>query len=200
MLIPTGRKYTVTVTATTYKTVHCQMCGCDFVYPMRRQAQGTGHSPLWLDNKGATGRAEQAAQENLAKKLATEINAVPCPDCGRYQADMVTKLKKSKWRWMVVVGWLAIIVSLIAGWIIWLDDHQFIAAFMNTFWGVVLLAGVAMIVAAKLRQRTFDPNAAARPPAAQNTNDPRFALRRRDFDRLVAAAKQSRGEAATTSG
>ena len=98
MLIPTGRKYTVTVTATTYKTVHCQMCGCDFVYPMRRQAQGTGHSPLWLDNKGATGRAEQAAQENLAKKLATEINAVPCPDCGRYQADMVTKLKKSKWR------------------------------------------------------------------------------------------------------
>ncbi len=55
MLIPTGRKYTVTVTA---------------VYPMRRQAQGSGHSPLWLDNQGATSRAEQAAQENLAKKLA----------------------------------------------------------------------------------------------------------------------------------
>jgi hypothetical protein len=200
MLIPTGRKYTVTVTATTYKTVHCEKCGCDFVYPMRRRAQGTGHSPLWLDNKGATSRAEQAAQENLAKKLATEINPVPCLDCGRYQADMVTKLKKSKWRWMVVVGWLAIIVSLIAGWIIWLDDHQFIAAFTNTFWGVVLLAGVAMIVATKLRQRAFDPNAAARPPAVQNSNDPRLPLRRRDFDRLVAAAKQSRGEAATSSG
>lgn len=200
MLIPTGRKYTVTVTATTYKTVHCENCGCDFVYPMRRQAQGTGHSPLWLDNKGATSRAEQAAQENLAKKLATEINAVPCPDCGRYQANMVARLKKSKWRWMVVAGWLAIILSLIAGWIIWLDDHQFIAAFTNTFWGVVLLAGVAMIVAAKLRQRTFDPNAVARPPSAQNTNDPRFPLRRRDFDRLVAAAKESRAEAATTSG
>lgn len=200
MLIPTGRKYTVTVTATTYKTVHCEKCGCDFVYPMRRQAQGTGHSPLWLDNKGATSRAEQAAQENLAKKLATEINAVPCPDCGRYQANMVARLKKSTWRWMVVAGWLAIILSLIAGWIIWLDDHQFIAAFTNTFWGVVLLAGLAMIVAAKLRQRTFDPNADARPPAAQNTNDPRFPLRRRDFDRLVAAAKQSRAEAATSSG
>ena len=199
MLVPTGRKYTVTVTATTYKTVHCEKCGCDFVYPMRRKAQGTGHSPLWLDNKGATTRAESAARENLAKKLAKEIDPVPCPDCGRYQTDMATKMKKGKWRWMVVVGWMAIIVSLIAAWILWLDSGAFVAALTGTFWGIVMIAGAGMIVGAKMRQRTFDPNAEARPPSAQNTNNPLLPLRRRDFDRLIAAAREAQAERAATS-
>jgi hypothetical protein len=93
MGIPFAKDYTATVTGTVFKTVRCEKCQTEYAYPVTRTASDRGTGFLFLDDKGAMGRAEGGAKEALRRELDNAIEAVPCPGCGWYQATMIPLLQ-----------------------------------------------------------------------------------------------------------
>jgi len=117
--IPVGNKYTATVTGSAMKHVICSHCGCEFVCQLKRQAAGEATSWLWLNNNGASYNARASATDALNNKLQNEIDAVPCPNCGMYQENMVRKLKNDAWNEVVrvafsfgVIGVILVLIGL----------------------------------------------------------------------------------------
>jgi hypothetical protein len=91
--IPVGEKITKVVSGSIWKPFVCDYCKCKYFYKMSRKGTGEGASLLWLDNKGAASRAEETAIIDLEKKLLSEIDDVPCPNCGMYSKESVNRLK-----------------------------------------------------------------------------------------------------------
>jgi hypothetical protein len=77
--------------------VKCEHCGCEFAYKLTRSAEGTGSDVLWLNEQGAVRKAQSNAQNSLQQKMS-EIDAIHCPDCGKYQKSMVSMLISNKRR------------------------------------------------------------------------------------------------------
>jgi uncharacterized membrane protein YebE (DUF533 family) len=108
MGIPIGREYTATMSASCTKAATCEKCAEDYLYKVEREATGSGSSILFLDNQGASQRAESAARKNLENALEKAVDAVPCPSCGWLQKNMVGQLKWSRANWvfwgLLVIG------------------------------------------------------------------------------------------------
>jgi len=102
MSIPIGKTYTATVSGSMLKTCTCESCSAEYVYQVERQAKGSGSSILFLDNTGASGRAEDAAFAKLEKNLAKAVDPVACPACGFFQKKMVNLLKHKTAMWVSV--------------------------------------------------------------------------------------------------
>jgi hypothetical protein len=111
MGIPYAMKYTVTLSGTKLKGVHCESCHTEYVYQMKRTVKGSGTSLLFLDNQGARGRAGQDAENNLRGKLDREIEVVPCPICGWVQATMVPKLRRDHRAWLRALGIVLLVIA-----------------------------------------------------------------------------------------
>ncbi len=96
--VPIGRKYTVTATGSLIKQVCCEKCNYEYQYKVQRIGTGYGTSLLWLDNDGASQRANRNASSDLDKKLARAIEPIPCPSCRWYQRNMISivKLREAK--------------------------------------------------------------------------------------------------------
>src|SRR5579871_6578709 len=95
-MIPTGRRYTSTITGWVWRPVRCEKCGCEFAYKLKIVAQGQGYSPLFLNNNGAKSAAADKARQNFDQKVKSDITAVNCPDCTHLQPNMVRWLKNKR--------------------------------------------------------------------------------------------------------
>jgi hypothetical protein len=111
MGIPYARRYRATLTGTAAKRVHCESCHGEYVYQMERTATGRGTSILFLDNEGAQSRAGRDAENKVRSKLEREIDVVPCPLCGWYQATMVPKLRWKHRGWIRLLGFVLLGVA-----------------------------------------------------------------------------------------
>jgi hypothetical protein len=134
----------------------------DYVYQIERSALGQGSSVLFLDNEGAARRAQERAEQQMAYKLKTEIDAVPCPKCGWYQKPMVDLVRRQYRRWMKVLGvWLVALTFpvICTGTIIIVEREGSgqptisLPVFL-TLIAAFPVAGVALILA----RRGYDPN------------------------------------------
>ena len=85
------RKVTVSGETTKYET--CEMCGCEFDYVIRREADGEDKSLFSWTNRSANRKAADDACANLAKILEAELDPAPCPDCGWVQAAMIAHVR-----------------------------------------------------------------------------------------------------------
>ena len=75
MIIPVGRTYTSTMTGSATKVTTCESCHEEYVYQVERKASGEGSSVMFLDNEGATDRAERAAEKSLRKALERAVES-----------------------------------------------------------------------------------------------------------------------------
>jgi hypothetical protein len=75
IIIPIGYDYECTVSGSTFNIVQCEYCRFIYVYRMTREGQG-------------------AAAFEVEQKLRYDYDAVPCLECGKYQAHMVAALKR----------------------------------------------------------------------------------------------------------
>jgi hypothetical protein len=121
------------------KFVTCHWCGHPFSYRIVRSVAG---------------RDVARAEERLRRVLHTERDAVPCPECGRFQPDMLPLLRESHKRPLLHAG-LAVLAfgSLICA-----------AAFLagSPVWRILTLvpaAGVGMVALWVWCVRRFNPNA-----------------------------------------
>lgn len=141
MGIPIGQQSTATVKGRTYKVCCCETCRLEFVYTVERTGVGSGSSLLFLDNAGARNRAGARANQNLEKALQQAVDAVACPQCGWFQAEMIAaekskRLSRCLWvglplglilllfgfaasaNFLYIAGWLCLIGGPVAG-IVW---------------------------------------------------------------------------------
>lgn len=163
--IPTGMNYTSKVSGALVKKVRCESCYKHYVYQMHRTGTGTGSSPLFLDNEGASGRAQSGAMLNLIHQLENTVDVVPCPNCGWYQDDMVKKARRGYRRWMLSVGaclTLGLVpVAVIGNFINTGLDGREPTIPTNYFWtaiGAIALIGVCFIVGRTYLTSIYDPN------------------------------------------
>jgi hypothetical protein len=161
----------------TAKVVACESCSTEYVYVMKREGEGTGTSPYWLDNEGAAARAQEAAAEMLKALLDKDYDPVPCPACGHYQRYMFPKLLEEDEMKTQAVGTgigVLILVAILGGCLTFAitlycsiaylldpNDHDF--KNMVTAWSVLLplaLIGLVLLIVRRNRIRRFDPNQA----------------------------------------
>jgi hypothetical protein len=76
--------YEATVRLACWKQHTCSACGAVYRYRFRRSAEGDG---------GVPELAQQNAEANLMKKVASDVEIHPCPACGFVQPDMAAKGK-----------------------------------------------------------------------------------------------------------
>jgi hypothetical protein len=101
------RRYTVRVRGARRKNVTCANCHCEFAYTVSCVTSGYALDTMFDGPVDPDARAEKEARANLDAKLARDCALVPCPDCGRYQPDMVRKIKWRRFGWLVALNVLA---------------------------------------------------------------------------------------------
>lgn len=106
-----GVRYTTTATGEVAKFVTCKKCGHGYGYWMRRVGTGSNTSWFLIGRNSAQGRSSRAAEGELAERLRTEHDPVPCPECGHYQKKMIEPAREEKYGWILPVGILGGIVG-----------------------------------------------------------------------------------------
>jgi len=184
--IPVGNRYTASVTGSLWKPVVCAHCGCEYVYRMHRQATGQATSVLWLDNRGAAEQARSNAVAELHSQLGTGIDAVPCPDCGMYQDDMIQQLKgaarRSAGRVAWSLGFVAASIGLIAS--VTMSGWPKTIVLLSVF--CVWLYFVLRMVA---HAAHLSPNERAAKRRGRTYSEDYPVLRRREFEALQAQSR-----------
>jgi hypothetical protein len=161
-MIYAGMHYTASVDGSTYKKVVCEKCSRVYYYQMSRRAQGEGRSAFFLDNSGASERADERAQQNLEQRLANGSEPVPCPDCGWFQAHMVCIIRGRRFDclYWFIFG-LPVIALLLGTAYFGINDIRFneTPAFFATLMCVPPFLGAACWVYRRRLWHAYDPNA-----------------------------------------
>jgi hypothetical protein len=191
--------YSVTVNGAVDKTVRCESCHAEYVYRLERSATGSGTSRvLFIDKEEATEQAAAIAQYALRRELQEGIDLVPCPACGWYQSNMITKGRDQHCAWMWLLG-----VLLTAG----LLPLAMLGLLINCLRcpysppnipGDVMLAGlvilgldgVSLLVARSILAGRYDPN--SDDPEARIQLGRSRAMLREEFDRKVQPSNRKR--------
>ena len=185
-----GGRYKCSVAGSVWKEVCCEGCQCDYVYLLSRTGSGSGSSPYYIDNDGAQRRAEEAAVKNLQRRLERDCDAVACPECGMYQPLMVRLLRRRRWGWMHIVGWIGVVAAILIAWLcgemtairpIPSFGERLISIPSVVFLGV----GVGLIAVSWGGRMLYDPNADAVDRAGSREHGEPGPYRRAEFDALM---------------
>jgi hypothetical protein len=162
-----SQEFTSTARGAVLKIAQCEQCQTTFAYKLVRRVDGRGSSPYFLDNAGAKERARKKAESGLREVLAKGFDAVPCPECGWFQAYMVPKFRREAFRWMYVAGMLTLIgfiVFLTASMVVFAatkgaPDGLILGTVFAAAAGVSFAAGIGLLAGKVVRSRMLDPNA-----------------------------------------
>lgn len=102
-----GVRYTTTATGEVAKFVTCKKCGHGYGYWMKRVGTGSNTSWFLIGRESAQNRSGRDAAGELAERLRTEHDPVPCPECGHYPKRMIEPAREEKYGWIFPVGILA---------------------------------------------------------------------------------------------
>jgi hypothetical protein len=193
-----GRRYTCTVNGSVWKNTQCEGCQCQYVYLMSRTGTGSGRSPYYMDNEGAQRRAQDAAVKNLQRRLDRDLDPVACPDCGLYQPAMVRLLRRRRWGWVHICGWIVIaaafVVALLTGDVGRRAGPNFGERLISLPSVAILGFGVGLIALSWGGRSLYDPNVDATERAGPKESSAEGPHRRAEFEVLVRAAQeQQRG-------
>lgn len=158
MRIPLGRDHNVSQVGFNYRNVHCEECGEDYVYILEREGHGSSFSPLYLNSKGAEAEAQRQAEHNLDQMLKNEIDPVPCPSCGHFQANMIPVAQQLLHSWMTGLALAMMLVFAIG--IITANnaDQRPIREFSAVISGICLVITVGALLVQKKMRQVYNPN------------------------------------------
>jgi hypothetical protein len=160
-----GKTFTTTLSGSVIKPVTCERCRKEYFYELARSAKGQGHAPYNIGQEAAARRAQESAEKKLAKRLATEHEAVGCAHCGWVQDPMVAHLRRRHLRWLLILVWVVMPIALAAlGAYVWIRhaDDRLSDELRNELmqYGVlVIVAGGALLSLRWMLARRIDPNA-----------------------------------------
>ncbi len=158
----TARHFTAVIEGSIWQPVVCEHCGVEWAFRVRLTGIGKGESPYMLDDEGANRRASERARASLEEDRRTlsagVARDVACPSCGKYQREMVGRLRAAH-----ASGWGALgAASIVVGTMIALRGLTGEAAAAWIASGAITIGlGIASFVRRRHLQRRFDPNAGA---------------------------------------
>ena len=154
--------HTVSLTASTMKTVSCEGCRTKYSYPLERSAIGMGTSVYGINEAGAQGRAADTANRRLNESLINGFECVPCPNCGLYQSEMAEFMKRAYLKWLVLVAIVLFISGLAALYFGWRGNSNFLILGC-----ISITVGVGLVFLRKWAVDRYDPNAGDAEPRIQ---------------------------------
>ena len=190
-----GLEYTAKYSGGVWRSEACERCGRPFHYYVFLSATGSGHSPYFLDNAGARGRAASRAQERLVRDLVTSPRPIPCPSCGWCNEPAARALRARRYRWMWELGLglvsfsgLGLALGLLLAFLIEDLDAKKRAGptIAVAVAGALFASGVVLLALRKVRERGFDPNRDI-PDDERLTLGRTRALTQSQYDELMAA-------------
>jgi len=157
MLIPTGTRHYSSLTGSMWRPVRCQFCGSESSYKLTRRGAGLASAPLFLDMPGAKKRAASKAESDLMRTLLNPrvVDAVPCPDCGKYQPRMIAKIRRGSWKPVTYAGLLMMVVALFTFFIALTYSHN---PFTDRTFLIFVGLGVLFFFIQIAHAMTIDPN------------------------------------------
>jgi len=78
--------------------VQCAQRGCEYFYQFARIGFGSSQAPYGLGVGRATRSANQKAQKDLDRRMASEAELVPCPKCNWINDELVTGFRRATYR------------------------------------------------------------------------------------------------------
>lgn len=167
-----GNQHSARVAGPSTRRVDCVRCGCHFEYPVEVVGVGMAHSPFFAFEREARRKALERAEDDLARRLDTEVVPLACPECGDYQPDMIELLRRRRAKypfalrsWMMVV--YLIITCLAVGTVVGMvltpnfTTTPLVAGFFLLIpWALVSFLLVPVFLVQGLRRKLYNPNAA----------------------------------------
>ena len=102
--------------------VRCDQCGCAYHYELTRIGSGSSASVYGIGGGAAQRSAAKGSQTDLAKRLQSEAELVPCPKCHWIGDDMVRGYRLGRYRALgtlaLYVGVVGVCASLIVAWFV----------------------------------------------------------------------------------
>ena len=174
LLLLSTSKPKVIVSGLGTKRQTCEVCAHDYSYVISREAEGEDKS--WFSWTEAISRRKAAenARRNLAKCLESEVDPVPCSDCGWIQESMIRAVRKRSYRELrrmatagIAVGFAGFALALVAlslGFFLHAQggDPEKMAYMTAAFGGVLALIGgipgVSFWTLRHLLNSQYEPN------------------------------------------
>lgn len=107
-----GVRYTTTATGEVAKFVTCKKCGHGYGYWMTRRGSSSNTSWFLIGADAARNRSGREAEGEVAQRLRTEHDPVPCPKCGHYGKKMIGPAREEKFGWILTWG---IVLGILGG-------------------------------------------------------------------------------------
>jgi hypothetical protein len=164
-----GVRYTSTAEGETAKFVTCKGCGHGYGYWMTRRGSSSNTSWFLIGTDSARNRSGREAEGEVAKRLRTEHDPVPCPRCGHYQKRMIGPAREEKFGWVFRLGLLlgflfgagcfvvGVAIMVLGGGGPWVNK-VYKALFGMMLPGAVVIPAAAFVLKDALGKK-YDPNA-----------------------------------------
>ena len=182
-----GRTFTSTTAGDRLAEEACESCGGRYAYRLARVAAGRGHAPYLLGQAAAKSRAAAAAERNLAARLASDADLVPCPACHWVNAGNVDRYRRRMYPRGTVLAWALAVAGGVTALITWaaLSDADPRSGTPSAAAAGVLVAtaasAAAVLFVRRQLRRLVDPNATyprwptlppGTPPSLVEVHDP----------------------------
>jgi hypothetical protein len=100
--------------------VDCEKCGYRYYYELARIGIGTGVAHFGIGAGGAERSAAAASERDLQKRLESEAELVPCPNCNWISDELVRGYRRTRFRPLAKlalgIAFFGTVVCLIAAW------------------------------------------------------------------------------------
>ena len=183
--------------------VKCDKCDCEYFYELTRIGKGTGSAPYGLFQGLAKQKADSRAERNLANRLTTEGELVPCPKCHWISDSLIQGYRRVRFRGLtsaaIAAGVGGTLISLICAWFLSLGpmaDQGATPYFL--FGGPILsmLLAVGFLLTQRFLRNRIQPNQNfPGPPSSLPIGTPLALLRVPNTDEWIAVEREENGKA-----
>jgi hypothetical protein len=141
--------------------VQCAQCGCEYFYKFTRIGTGRGTAHYGLGVARATRSANQQAEKDLERRLTSEAELVPCPQCNWINEELIAGFRRGRYRSLGeaagLIAKIGGIVTFVLGVICAIVDPAEFVYFLILPLGLLLAAGGIRLLRDALRRR-IQPN------------------------------------------
>lgn len=124
-------------------SVECSHCGCEYYYTLIRIGTGSATAPYSIGVGRATKSAQKQANEELNRRLNSEAELVPCPQCFWINDELVEGYRQGRYRslmgFAVFFAIIGSVIPLVYAWLYFADP-----ALARTVLGYFFLGGTVL--------------------------------------------------------
>lgn len=103
-------KHTASAECSRLMQVTCEKCSCEYFYELKREGTGTETSAYFLFQDLARDAAAEKAAHDGKRRLDSEADLVPCPNCNWINETSIAGYRKTHFRgWIEQAIWIAVI-------------------------------------------------------------------------------------------